>query len=78
LSGPTPLQPPSIPTGKKGGETLGGDRSAEVKWAWNDAQQQVFVDIKQKVGTSPIFTNPVKVYLSASVLMQVTIQLKLH
>jgi len=31
-----------------------------VKWAWNNAQQQAFDDIKQKVGTSPIFTNPVK------------------
>jgi len=31
--------------------------SPKVEWAWNDAQQQ---DIKQKVGTSPILTNPVK------------------
>jgi len=30
-----------------------------VKWAWNNAQQQAFND-KQKVGTSPIFTDPVK------------------
>jgi len=34
--------------------------SPKVKWAWNNAQQQAFNDIKQKVGTSPIFTNPVK------------------
>jgi len=31
-----------------------------VKWAWNNAQQQAFNDIKQKVGRPPIFTNPVK------------------
>jgi len=31
-----------------------------VEWAWNDAQQQAFNDIKEKVGTSPIFTDPVK------------------
>jgi len=34
--------------------------SPKVKWAWNNAQQQAFNDIKQKVGTSMIFTNPVK------------------
>jgi len=34
--------------------------SPKVKWEWNDAQQQVFYDIKQKVGTSLILTNPVK------------------
>jgi len=33
--------------------------SPKVKWAWNNAQQQAF-NIKQKVGTSPIFTNRVK------------------
>jgi len=32
----------------------------KVKWAWNNAQQQAFNDIKQKVGMSLIFTNPVK------------------
>jgi len=31
-----------------------------VKWAWNNAQQQAFNDIKQKVGMSQIFTNPLK------------------
>jgi len=34
--------------------------SPKVKWAWNDAQQQAFKDIKQKVGASPIFSDPVK------------------
>jgi len=34
--------------------------SPKVKWAWNDAQQQDFNNIKQKVGTFLILTNPVK------------------
>jgi len=34
--------------------------SPKVKWAWNDAQQQAHNNIKEKVGTSQIFTNPVK------------------
>jgi len=34
--------------------------SPKVKWAWKDAQKQAFNDIKQKVGMSAIFTNPVK------------------
>jgi len=35
-------------------------KSPKVKWVWKNAQQQVFNDIKQKVGTSPILTDPMK------------------
>jgi len=34
--------------------------SPKVKWAWNNAQQQAFNDIKQKVGMSLILSDPVK------------------
>jgi len=37
---------------------LTAQTSPKGKWEWNNAQQQAFNDIKQKVGT--IFTNPVK------------------
>jgi len=64
-----PISPPSVFQAQRSSLELGGIpevvkpltvlTSPKVKWAWNDAQQQEFDNIKQKVGMSPISTNPV-------------------